>query len=260
MFRKILFFLLFINFNLHAQKMQPDYECFNIDISEIDVDTRFLRDEDDSDFYIVCKNKKIGVTPNFQTQYLRRTNVYQVEPLAFNPYPADPAVNGGTEIEPTRFWDDSRTLCPIQLPFKFCYFNQTYEYIDVWSNGAVTLRDNSNCIPALRNSYMDDVFTGPIPAPFAPLAGNSFLNSIFGTYQHTHWAQANKTVHGSINYQVYGTAPCRKFVISFFELNIAGVTPGLCPPPLPYQTHQIVLHELTNVIDVNVFQRILGNL
>ncbi|SFN20499.1 gliding motility-associated C-terminal domain-containing protein [Paenimyroides ummariense] len=251
MFRKILFFLLLANISMYAQKVQPDYECFNIDISEIDVDTRFLRDEDDPDFYIVCKNKKIGVTPNFQTQYLRRTDVYQVEPLAFNPYPADPAVNGGVEIEGPRFWDDSRTLCPIKLPFKFCYFNQTYEYIDVWSNGAVNFRDNSNCLPTTRISYMNSTFSGPLPGG---LLVPAYRNSIFGTYQHTHWAQANKTVHGSINYHVVGTAPCRKFVISFFELNIAGVTPLRCPAPLPYQTHQIVLHELTNVIDVNVFQ------
>jgi len=236
---------------VHAQRIGTDYPCFDINITEIDVDTRFLRDEDDSDFYIVCKNKKIGVTPNFQTQYLRRTNVYQVEPLAFNPYPADPAVNGGVEIEGPRFWDDERTACPIKLPFKFCYFDQTFEYIDVWSNGAVSLRDNSTCLPMDRNSFMNASFSGPLPGG---LLEPNFTNSIFGTYQHTHWAQANKTVHGSINYHVVGAAPCRKFVISFFELNIAGVTPGLCPPPLPYQTHQIVLHELTNVIDVNVFQ------
>ena len=58
MFRKILFFLLFTNLSLHAQKMQPDYECFNIDISEIDVDTRFLRDENDPE---LVRRFRVGV-------------------------------------------------------------------------------------------------------------------------------------------------------------------------------------------------------
>lgn len=251
MLRKILFFLLFANISVYAQKLQPDYECFDINISEIDVDTKFVRDEEDPDFYIVCKDKRIGVTPNFQTQYLRRTNVYNIEPIAHNPYPLDPLVNGGTEIEPNIYWDDERTVCPIKLPFKFCYFNKTYEYIDVWSNGAVTFRNDASCAPYDRNSYMDDSFSGPIPGG---LLEPNFRNSIFGSYQHTHWSQQFKDLHGSINYQVYGTAPCRTFVISWFEMNSAGVTPLLCPPPIPLQSHQIVLHELTNVIDVNIIQ------
>ena len=253
MFRKILFFLLFANISMHAQKIGTDYECFDINITEIDVDTRFVRDADDSDFYIVCKDKRIGVTPNFQTQYLRKTDVYQVEPLAPNPYPLDPTVNGGTEIEAFRAWDDERTTCPIQLPFKFSYFDQVYEYIDVWSNGAITFRSNDQCLPMRRNSYMDDIFTGPIPAPFNPLAGTDFHNSVFGSYQHNHWDQFYKNQAGSINYHVVGTAPCRKFVISFFEIIIGGVNQA-CPPPTPLQSHQIVLHELTNVIDVNIVQ------
>ncbi len=254
MFRKILFFLLFANLSVHAQKIGTDHPCFDINISEIDVDTRFVRDEDDSDFYIVCKDKRIGVTPNFQTQYLRKTNIYEVEPLAHNPYPLDPAINGGTEIQPTLYWDDNRTLCPIKLPFKFCYFEQTFEYINVWSNGAVSFSPNSTCLPLARHSYMNAIFTGPLPAPFVGGVGSDFFNTIFGSYQHTHWSKQYKDLHGSINYQVYGTAPCRTFVISFFEMNSAGVSPTACPPPLPLQSHQIVLHELTNVIDVNIIR------
>lgn len=255
MFRKILFFLLLSTVSVHAQKIGTDYECFDINISEIDVDTRFVRDADDSDFYIVCKDKRIGVSPNFQTQYLRKTNVYEVQPMPPNFYPMDPALNGGVEIEDNRpNWDDERTTCPIQLPFKFSYFDQVFEYIDVWSNGAVSFRSNSTCLPMKRHSYMDATFTGPLPAPFGNNVGSDFFNTIFGSYQHTHWSLQFKELHGSINYSVVGEAPCRKFVISFYELNSAGVTPGRCPPPIPLQSHQIVLHELTNVIDVNIIQ------
>ena len=255
MFRKILFFLLFANLSVHAQKIGTDYPCFDINISEIDVDTRFVRDEDDSDFYIVCKDKRIGVTPNFQTQYLRKTNIYEVEPLAHNPYPLDPAINGGTEVNnPVYPFYDVRAECPIDLPFKFCYFDQTYERIYVWANGAVTFTPQTNCSPSPYVSYVDQASGGPFSGPIpGSVTNNNFLNSIFGSYQHTHWNKNNYPT-GSVNYQVYGTAPCRKFVISWFNMPAAGLTPGNCPPPVPKQSHQVVLHELTNVIDVNIIQ------
>ncbi|WKW45935.1 gliding motility-associated C-terminal domain-containing protein [Myroides sp. JBRI-B21084] len=252
MIRKILFFLLLTNISVNAQKIGTDYDCFDINITDIDVDTRFVRDAGDPDMYIVCKDKRIGVSPNFQTQYLRKTDVYEVEPIAHNPYPLDPAINGGVEInDAVPRWDDNRTSCPIKLPFKFCFFDQTFEYIHVWSNGAVTFMPNDQCSPTPRHSYLNpEVFTGPLPGG---LVNPNFYNSIFGSYQHTHW---DKTVYlvGSINYQVYGTAPCRKFVISFFDMPTAGVSPQNCPPPSPLQNHQIVLHELTNVIDVNIIR------
>ncbi|WLD23592.1 gliding motility-associated C-terminal domain-containing protein [Flavobacterium dauae] len=249
MLKKILFFLLFANMSVYAQKIAPDYECFDINISEIGVDTEFVRDQNDPDLYIVCEGIPVNVVPNFQTQYLRRTDVYEVEPIDFdaNSFP----LTGGTEINPGASWDDGRTDCPIKLPFKFSFFNQTYEYINVWSNGAVifTTDTETECSPWVRTSFIDEVFSGPIPGS---VVNNQFLNAIFGTYQHTHWDK-NTYPNGSINYQVYGEAPCRKFVISFEGLPAAGLS-GLCAPPVPFQSHQIVLHELTNVIDINIFQ------
>ncbi len=250
MFRKILFFLLLVNMSVRAQKIGIDYECFDINISEIDVDTKFVRDQDDADFYIVCKDKRIEVSPNFQTQYLRRTDVYEVEPLVHAPYPLDPAINGGTEANDGASFHDERTPCPIDLPFKFCFFGQTFERIFIWGNGAVRFTSDTECSTSNYVSALGMVFNGPIPGS---IVHNDFVNSIFGSFQHTHW---NKTMYpaGSINYQVYGTAPCRTFVISWFNMPTSGVNAQFCPPPTPLQSHQIVLHELTNVIDVHMIQ------
>src|SRR5690606_13489010 len=115
MLRKILFFLLFANMGVYAQKIGPDYECFDINISEIYVDTEFVRDQDDPDTYIVCEGIPVTVTPNFQTQYLRRTNVYDVEPIDFdtNSFP----FTGGTELSnPVYDFYDVRAECPVELP------------------------------------------------------------------------------------------------------------------------------------------------
>src|SRR5690606_15339233 len=129
MLRKILFFLLFANMGVYAQKIGTDYECFDINITEIGVDTEFVRDQNDPDTYIVCEGIPVTVTPNFQTQYLRRTDVYDVEPIDHNPYPLDPTINGGTEVNGGANFYDERTPCPIDLPFKFCFFDQTFERI-----------------------------------------------------------------------------------------------------------------------------------
>src|SRR5690606_37191633 len=129
------------------------------------------------DTYIVCEGIPVTVTPNFQTQYLRRTDVYEVEPIDFdtNSFP----LTGGTEIEPTKSWDDNRADCPIDLPFKFSYFDETYERIYVWSNGAVVFTTDTDCSPGGRTSYISDNFRGPIPGG---ITNDQFLNAIFGTY------------------------------------------------------------------------------
>lgn len=251
MFRKILFFLLFANMSVYAQKIGTDYEWFDIRIDDIEVDTRFVRDSEDPNTYIVCKGKRIGVKPIFQTQYLRGTNKYEMEPIAHNPYELNPAISGATEIQPTPDWDDNRADCPVEIPFKFCYFNQTFERLYVWSNGFVSFTNETDCSLGDRTSYIYQHVTGPIPAGHAHAR---FLNTIFVALQHTHWDKDNYP-YGSINYKVYGTAPDRKFVISWFDMPTAGVNAPpnqKCPPPVPLQKHQVVLHESTNVIDVNI--------
>ncbi len=249
MFKKILFFLLFATVSMHAQKIGPEYDWFDINISEIEVDTKFVRDTEDPDFYIVCKDKRINIKPNFQTQYLRGTPVYEMEPIVYNPYEVNPAISGATEVQPTASWDDERTLCPIEIPFKFCYFNQTFDKVHVWSNGAITFTASDQCATTPpRVSFITEVASGPIPGGFI---NNQFLNTVFVALQHSHW---DKDIYpnGSINYKVYGIAPDRKFVISFYEMPTAGLNPNACPPPVPLQNHQVVLHESTNVIDVNI--------
>src|SRR5690606_33275691 len=222
-----------------------------INITEIGVDTEFVRDQNDPDTYIVCEGIPVTVTPNFQTQYLRRTDVYDVEPIDHNPYPLDPTINGGTEVNGGANFYDERTPCPIDLPFKFCFFDQTFERIFVWGNGAISFTTDTDCSNSDYVSALGQAFDGPLPGGLNTGYGQNYKNTIFTPFKHTHW---DNTTYpgGSINYQVYGTAPCRTCVISFFNLPASGVIQTYCPPPTPRQTQQVVLHELTNVIDVHV--------
>src|SRR5690606_27260155 len=93
---------------------------------------------------------------------------------------------------------------------------------------------------------------GPYGMPYMP---NFYYGGIMGSYQHTHW-NSNDIPEGRISYNVYGEAPCRKFVITFYNMPPAGLFPAKCPPPVDWHHHQIVLHETTNVIDVNLIRHI----
>src|SRR5207253_1137292 len=50
----------------------------------------------------------------------------------------------------------------------------------------------------------------------------------------------------SIQWEIYGTAPCRKFVLSYYHIGVYGVNGG-CPSP--QNTFQIVLYESTGIFE-----------
>src|SRR5690554_2038702 len=262
MFRKILLFILLIaGFSGWTQQLPPDYPCFNIDI-----DLGYHRERDENgaqikDNYIVCRDQTVNIPPILEVDYLRRTDQYQVfsndYPSSVFPY-GNNALPSETDIwgpgGPNVQYSDGAS-CVVDLPFKFSYFDQTFEKIVVWSNGVVVFYDGTvECPFNTRHSYPpgtnhDGTGGGPYGMPYMP---NLYYGGIMGTYQHTHWDIANAPPTARISYNVYGEAPCRSFVVTFYEMPPAGLFPNECPPPTDWQHHQIVLHETTNVIDVNI--------
>lgn len=260
MFRKILLLiLLFAGFSGWAQQLPPDYPCFNIDI-----DLDYHRERDDNgtqikDNYIVCRDQTVNIPPLLEVDYLRRTDEYEilsndylssVFPYGNNALPSETDIwgPGGPNVA----YDDGAS-CAIDLPFKFSYFDQIYEKVVVWSNGVVVFYDGTAACPfaGTRHSYppgTDPGQSGPYGMAYMP---NIYYGGIMGTYQHTHWDITNSP-EGRISYNVYGEAPCRRFVVTFYNMPPAGLIPNECPPPTDWQHHQIVLHETTNVIDVNI--------
>ena len=252
MFRKILLLiLLFAGFSGWTQKVPPDYPCFDIEI-----DLGYYRERDDSgtqikDNYIVCRDQTVNIPPLLEVDYLRRTDEYEilsndyqsaVFPYGNNALPSETDIVGWNDPMP---WDDEAS-CAVDIGFKFSYFDQIYEKVIVWSNGVVKLYDGTQECP----------YNGADRHSFPPLGGmpempNLYYGGIMGTYQHTHW-NFNEYPDGRISYNVYGDAPCRKFVVTFYNMPPAGLYPDECPPPVTWQHHQIVLHETTNVIDVNI--------
>lgn len=161
------------------------------------------------------------------------TSTYSVLPVVFAPpYP----FTGGTQLPITTddIWGDSFTL-----PFNFCFYGVNYPTVRVGSNGVITFGTpaGNNCPWAYDES---------LPDPNFPI-----LNAIYGPYQDINPAVNTAPTLRSINYQILGEAPCRAFVVNYY--NIAQFS---CGTNVPLQTSQIVLYETSNVIEIYVQDRV----
>jgi len=162
---------------------------------------------------------------NASASMVRNTNTYTVTPTPYAPY----SYVAGTPIPTTT---DDIYSGVITMPFSFCFFGNSYNQLIIGSNGNVSFNT------ALAGLFDPWSISGPLPGS----SGNATYNSIFL------W----KDIYppgggGTIVYNTYGTAPCRKFVISYNNL------PMFIPPTCTNRaTHQIVLHESSNIIDIYI--------
>ena len=176
----------------------------------------------------------------YQVPHLKSTSDYIATTTPYAAYPN----NAGTQIPSIYIDDKFSPLIPMAFPF--CFYGLNYNNIVVGSNGMVTfeaLCANQN------NAYTLTVGGLPQPLPYAGGAGPSAISTtyyprtaIMGVYQDIDPSQTPLPTR-SIEYNVFGTAPCRKFVVSFVDIRMFSCT-GLV------QTTQIVMHESTGLIEV----------
>lgn len=157
------------------------------------------------------------------------TTTYTAGPIDYTP-PIAYNAPGGTPISVSTddVWSPN-----IQLPFNFCFYGQTYTTCRVGSNGAIKMGGgNNNTHPWSFNSS--------VPSNNLTNAGN-----IFGIYHDIDPSVSVPNGGGTVKWYLLGQAPCRIFVVSFYEMahfscnNLRS-------------THMMVLYETTNVIDVYV--------
>lgn len=115
----------------------------------------------------------------------------------------------------------------ISLPFNFCFFGNVYNQVVVGSNGLLSFN------AGYANGFCPWAFTSTCPSPVLP------LNAIFGPYH-----DIDPAVCGDAKYAILGSYPCRAFVVNFD--NICQFS---CNNLV--STHQIVIYETTNVIEVH---------
>ena len=161
------------------------------------------------------------------------TGSYTVIQNAYNPYPyvgttfLTSAANFGGII-------DDQWSNVLNLPFSFCFFNNTYNQYLVSLNGQIGF-DLSNALQS--NTY--SLATTPLPNNNLDLN-----NTIMGAYYDI-YPFVGTSPTSSITTATYGVAPNRAFVLSFNENPMFSCTST-------FITQQIVLHEGSNIIDVNI--------
>ncbi len=181
-------------------------------------------------FHVTCNNdlNSTGcIQLHVEYPEVKSTTTYAVTPEVYNP---PVPLNQGTPLNAN--FDDLFAV-KLDLPFSFCFFNQNFEALVVGSNGMITFD-----LSQLGNINYPNVFwQNP----------NSGLpkNSIFGVYHDMVFANGDSS---EIYYSTTGTAPYRKFVLSFYDGRIAGCTDR--------SSSQIVLHETTNIVEVFVDKKL----
>ena len=147
---------------------------------------------------------------------------YLVQPIPYTPpYP----FTGGTQ---TFVGTDDVWTNTIYLPFNFTFYGNIYNKLVIGANGIVSF-DSTYAGGFCPWSFGDQVPSLSLP-----------LNSIFGAYH-----DIDPSLGGNINYNVYGVAPNRAFVVNFDSVPQFSCTSLIT-------TQQIVLYESTNNIEVYI--------
>lgn len=152
------------------------------------------------------------------------TETYSVNSI---PYAPVSSFTGGVSLF---VGSDDIFSTTINLPFNFCFFGNSFNQLVVGANGLISF-DITN-----SGGYCEYSFSASIPDPVL------YTNSIMGAY---HDIDPSASIDPDINYKIFGTPPCRQFVINF-----ADVAHYDCNDI--ETTQQIVLYETTNVIEVYI--------
>ena len=124
----------------------------------------------------------------------------------------------------------------IGIPFDFCFYGTKYNSCLIGANGEICFNTS------LAGGGCPWSISGPIPTTATEL-NDATLNTIMGVYQ-----DIDPGLGGSISWAIYGTAPCRTFVVSWNQ--VPYFVTGTCDGDTC--TQQIVLYESTYAIDIFV--------
>ncbi len=179
----------------------------------------------------LCPGACVDLSASFVD--FKDTSTYVVDAVPFAP--PFPFI-GGTELN---IATDDIWGPPVTLPFDFCFFGVNSQQVQVGSNGVVT--------------FTPQAFPGTCPWAFTqtiPNTGFPIRNAIYGVYQDINPNVSTAPLVHSINYQILGEAPCRAFVVNYYQ-----VAQFSCGTSVGLQTSQIVLYETSNIVEVYVQDR-----
>ena len=163
---------------------------------------------------VTCPPDCIDLTAVFEGG--GNTTDYEVETIPYDPDPY-----AGT----TRTLSDDNITGAIAIGFDFCFYGETYSNFYICSNGWIGFAGGP---------------TTYTPAAIPSVAGTVPKTAIMGP-----WHDLNPSVGGTIQYQVLGTEPYRRLVVSYEAMPFFSCTGTL-------NTQQIIIYETTNVIENHI--------
>lgn len=163
----------------------------------------------------ICSPNCANLSGTFVTTGL--TTGYTASTVAYTPDP----FNVGTSLA----LGDDQWSAIIPLPFTFCFYGTAYNNVCIGSNGIISFNT------AGAGGYCQWPIGAAVPT------GSDPMNTIMAP-----WQDLYPPGGGQIRYTTYGTAPCRRFVVSWYQVPMYFCTTTLC-------TQQIAMYETTNVID-----------
>jgi len=176
-----------------------------------------------NDITLDCNNCQTLTADYTQT---RITDSYLITPIPYSPLPYNLGTVYNINI-------DDRWSTVVNLPFEFCFFNQTYTQYVIGTNGIISFNT------AYAGLYCPWPFTATIPnSNNNPAPG--FPRSMIGLYH-----DIDPSLGGEVRYGITGVYPCRKLVVSFNDIPHFN-----CPPQK--SKFQIILYELSNIIEIHV--------
>ena len=145
------------------------------------------------------------------------------------------------------------TYSPVfNLPFNFCFYGNNFSSVQIGDNGVISFGTNYTPNSSYQNAYSQTIqFSNPaFPNNGTQGADSPFRNMICGVYQDTNSAVFPPTgIIRSVNYQLIGVYPCRKLIVNF---NLGQFN---CGYDNGEQSSQIVLYEISNIVEVYVKNR-----
>jgi Secretion system C-terminal sorting domain len=147
-----------------------------------------------------------------------------------SPAYAPDGFNTGTQLS---FPDDEFSNI-VPLPFPFCFMGTYYNDVIVSSNSTISF--DATCA-GLYSSYSTVAIPSTTPT--------DIRNTIMGP-----WHDIDPSVTGTIRYNTYGTAPNRRFVVSWNNVAMFSIACNA-----QRFTGQITLYETSNIIDNFINQK-----
>ena len=178
----------------------------------------------------------------YKVPHLKSSSTYTLVKTNYAPYTY---VTPTGAVDPSLYADDRYSFAA-DLPFDFCFFDSSFNKVVIGSNGLVTFDEtNASC----DNAY---IISTTIPgagggAQCSQLAAYYPRAAIMGAYSDFDPSAAASPLDKKIEWRIEGTAPCRRFIVSFYKIGTYGSnTCGLASP----NTFQIVIYESTGLIDL----------